>query len=107
MVRITFIGAEGGSHEVEVEAGLNVKDAALQNNVPGIDGDCGGACACATCHVYVDAAWAERVGGPASDMERDMLAFADDTEPTSRLGCQITLTETLDGLVLRLPLGQH
>jgi 2Fe-2S ferredoxin len=107
MVKLTFIGSGGTRHDVDADAGFTVKDAAIRNGVPGIDGDCGGACACATCHVYVDAEWRDKVGPPATDMERDMLTFADDANESSRLGCQISLTEALDGLVLRLPLGQH
>ena len=81
-------------------------EAAVKNSVPGIDADCGGACACATCHVYVDAAWTDKVG-ERGNLEESMLGFADTAEPTSRLACQIKLTDQLDGLVVRLPKAQH
>jgi 2Fe-2S ferredoxin len=77
-------------------------EAAIANTVPGIVAECGGACSCATCHVYVDDEWTEKVGGP-SEMEEDMLDFAFDVRPTSRLSCQIRLTDELDGLVLHVP----
>ena len=85
-----------------VAEGLSVMEGAIRNNVPGIDADCGGACACATCHVYVDDAWREIVGGP-SPMEEDMLDFGYDVRPNSRLSCQIKVTDELDGLVVRIP----
>jgi 2Fe-2S ferredoxin len=78
---------------------------AVRNDVPGIDAECGGACACATCHVYVDEAWRARVGA-ASDMERNMLEFAGDVRPDSRLSCQIRVTKELDGLVVQTPKSQ-
>jgi 2Fe-2S ferredoxin len=74
--------------------------------IPGIDADCGGACACATCHVYIDEAWRELVGGP-SDMEETMLDFAENVQPSSRLSCQIKVSDALDGLVLKMPKSQH
>jgi ferredoxin, 2Fe-2S len=80
--------------------------AATDNQVPGIDGDCGGNCACATCHVYVDADWLERTGG-RTDVEKDMLNCVQDLRSSSRLACQITLTDALDGLVVSLPEAQH
>ena len=94
-------------HEVDVDNGTTLMAAALDNDVPGIDGDCGGNCACATCHVFVDEAWRSRVGGPASDNESDLLGFADGANESSRLGCQVEVTDELDGIVVRLPLGQH
>ena len=77
-------------------------EAAIRHLVPGIEAECGGACACATCHVYVDEAWAAKTGEP-SPMEEDMLDFAFDVQPNSRLSCQIKVTEALDGLVVRTP----
>jgi 2Fe-2S ferredoxin len=85
---------------------MTVMEGAIKHNVPGIDADCGGACACATCHVYVDPAWAGRTGAP-SGMEQSMLDFANDVEDTSRLSCQIKVTPDLDGLVVRMPKSQH
>ena len=106
MPRITYIEFDGREHVVEVKSGLSVMEGAIRNNVPGIDADCGGACACATCHVYVDEAWTEKTGS-ASAMEESMLDFADAVEPNSRLSCQIRVTDELDGLVVRLPESQH
>ena len=102
MVKITFIDSEGTVRTVEGEVGATVMETAIRNDVPGIVAECGGACACATCHVYVDEAWSETVGPPSS-MEEDMLDFAFDVRPTSRLSCQIKVTEALDGLVVTTP----
>jgi 2Fe-2S ferredoxin len=106
MAKIKYIEFDGREHEVEVKAGLSVMEGAVKNNVPGIDADCGGACACATCHVYVDEAWADKTGS-ASAMEESMLDFADDVQPNSRLSCQIRVSDALDGLVVRMPQSQH
>ena len=106
MPKITYIEFDGREHAVEVKPGLSVMEGAIKNNVPGIDADCGGACACATCHVYVDVAWREKTG-TASAMEESMLDFAENVEPNSRLSCQIRVTEALDGLVVRMPESQH
>jgi 2Fe-2S ferredoxin len=78
----------------------------VKSNVPGIDADCGGACACATCHVYVDDAWLGKAGTPSA-MESSMLSFAENVESSSRLSCQIKITDALDGLTVRLPESQH
>uniref|UniRef100_UPI003529FEE4 2Fe-2S iron-sulfur cluster-binding protein n=1 Tax=Salmonella sp. M277 TaxID=3240303 RepID=UPI003529FEE4 len=75
--------------------------------IPGIDGDCGGAAACGTCHVFVDPVWIAKTGTPASSVEKEMLELTDNVAANSRLSCQIKLTPELDGLVLRMPLGQH
>lgn len=107
MPKITFISADGDARVVEIEPGLSVMEGAVQNLVRGIDGDCGGATACGTCHVHVDPAWMEKVGGPSSDMERQMLDLSDVKCSSSRLCCQIRVTDALDGLVLRMPEGQH
>jgi 2Fe-2S ferredoxin len=106
MPKVTFIEHNGNAHTVQAESGLSLMRAAVDNNVPGIDADCGGECACATCHVYVDAAWFARTG-EKSDMENSMLGFAAVTQDNSRLSCQITMTDALDGLVVSLPEGQH
>ncbi|CAN5387317.1 2Fe-2S iron-sulfur cluster-binding protein [soil metagenome] len=106
MPKITYIEHSGAEHVAEVKAGLSVMEGAVRNNVPGIDADCGGACACATCHVYVDPAWTEKAGKPSA-MEESMLDFAEQVEPNSRLSCQIRVTDTLDGLIVRLPENQH
>jgi 2Fe-2S ferredoxin len=102
MVKITYIEHNGTRHEVEAEPGMTVMEAAIKNDVPGIEAECGGACACATCHVYVDEAWTAIVG-PPSEMEEDMLDFAFDVKPTSRLSCQIKVRQELDGLVVSTP----
>ena len=108
MPKITFIEHNGTPHTVQATLGKSVMLAAVENNVPGIDADCGGECACATCHVYVDAAWLPIVGLPEpGSQEASMLSFAAVTQPDSRLSCQIKVTEALDGLVVRMPEGQH
>ena len=106
MAKITYIQFDGTETAVEVKAGLSVMEGAIKNNIPGIDADCGGACACATCHVYVDEAWREKTGTPSA-MEESMLDFAEDVRPESRLSCQIKVTDALDGLVVRLPESQR
>ena len=106
MPKITYIENNGAEHVIDVKSGLSVMEGAVKNNIPGIDADCGGACACATCHVYVDAAWTDKVGAKSA-MEESMLAFAEGVEPNSRLSCQIKVTDALDGLVVRMPESQH
>jgi ferredoxin, 2Fe-2S len=105
MPKITYIDHAGTARTVEGAVGATVMETALRNNVPGIDAECGGACACATCHVYIDDAWAEAVG-PAVDMEQDMLDFATDVRTSSRLCCQIRITPELDGLTVTTPARQ-
>jgi 2Fe-2S ferredoxin len=102
MPKITFIEKSGTEHVVDAEAGPSVMEAAIKNMVPGIDADCGGACACATCHVYVDDAWRDKVGKPSA-MEESMLDFAYEPKENSRLSCQIPVSDALDGLIVRLP----
>jgi ferredoxin, 2Fe-2S len=102
MTKITFTDSSGNARTVNAELGSTVMETALRNNIPGIEAECGGACACATCHVYVDEAWREKVGGP-SPMEEDMLDFGYEVRPSSRLSCQIKVTEELDGLVVSTP----
>jgi 2Fe-2S ferredoxin len=106
MPKVTFVGFTGGTHTVDVPVGTSLMHAAVDNRIPGIDGDCGGNCACATCHVYVDSQWSERVGG-RNPTEEEMLNAVDELRGNSRLACQITLTEALDGLVVSLPEAQH
>ncbi len=108
MPKITYIEHDGTEHPIDVAVGKSVMQGAVDNNVPGIDADCGGECACATCHVYVDAAWLDRIGSPVQgSQEASMLSFAAVTQPDSRLSCQLLVTDALDGLVLRMPEGQH
>ena len=102
MVKINFVDHNGETRSVDVDVGATVMEAAIRNAIPGIDAECGGACACATCHVYVDEAWRERVGDP-TPMEEDMLDFGYDIKPSSRLSCQIKVTEELEGLSLSTP----
>ncbi|MEL6297422.1 MAG: 2Fe-2S iron-sulfur cluster-binding protein [Pseudomonadota bacterium] len=102
MAKITFVQPDGTKTEVEAAEGTTVMEAGKLHAVPGIEAECGGACACATCHVYVDAAWAEKTGKP-SEMEEDMLDFAFDVRETSRLSCQIKVSDALDGLVVQVP----
>ena len=106
MPKITYIDASGQERQVEGKNGMTVMETAIKNNIPGIDADCGGACACATCHVYVDEAWQEKTG-KSSAMEESMLDFAENVEANSRLSCQIKVTDALDGLVVRMPESQH
>ncbi|MEO9615861.1 MAG: 2Fe-2S iron-sulfur cluster-binding protein [Nitratireductor sp.] len=102
MTKITYIAHDGTKFDVDAEDGSTVMENAIKNAVPGIEAECGGACACATCHVYVDEAWTEKVGEPEA-MEEDMLDFAYDVRPNSRLSCQITVRSELDGLVVTVP----
>jgi 2Fe-2S ferredoxin len=106
MAKITYIQFDGTETVIDVKPGLSVMEGAVKNNVRGIDADCGGACACATCHVFVDPAWLDKVG-QKSAMEESMLDFAENVEENSRLSCQIPVTEALDGLIVRLPESQH
>jgi 2Fe-2S ferredoxin len=102
MARITFIQPDGTEETVEAQLGMTVMEAAKMSLIEGIEAECGGACACATCHVYVGEGWRERTGAPG-EMEEDMLDFAFEVRPESRLSCQIRVTEVLDGLVVRIP----
>lgn len=103
MAKITYIEHNGTEHVVEVANGLTVMEGARDNNIPGIEADCGGACACSTCHVYVDPAWVEKLP-EKDDMEEDMLDFAFEPDPArSRLTCQLKVTDALDGLIVQMP----
>ena len=102
MAKITYIDPTGTARAIDAEIGSTVMETAIKNDVPGIEAECGGACACATCHVYVDEAWTAIVGEPEA-MEEDMLDFAYDVRPTSRLSCQIRVRDELDGLVVSIP----
>lgn len=102
MAKITYIEHNGAEHVVDVAEGLSVMEGARKNGIPGIDADCGGACACSTCHVYVDDAWKDRLP-ELEGMEDDMLDFAYERGGNSRLTCQIKVTSDLDGLVVRMP----
>ena len=106
MAKITYLEHNGTEHVVDVKPGLSVMEGAVKNNIPGIDADCGGACACATCHVYVDEAWRDKTG-ERSTMEVSMLDFAEGVRSNSRLACQIKVSEALDGLIVQMPESQH
>ncbi|MFT3930685.1 MAG: 2Fe-2S iron-sulfur cluster-binding protein [Spongiibacteraceae bacterium] len=105
MTRITYIEHSGAEHVLDIENGLSLMQAALNNSVRGIIGDCGGACSCATCHVYVDPAWLDKTG-PRSEAEESLLEEVCDVQTNSRLSCQIQVSPDLDGLVVRLPAKQ-
>ena len=105
MPKITYIEHNGKSHTLEVANGLSVMEGAVQNNIPGIDADCGGSCACATCHVYVDEKWFYKLSNKES-AEEDMLDMAFEPKQFSRLSCQLTVSDMLDGLVVKMPSKQ-
>ena len=105
MPKITYIEHNGKTHNVEVPNELSVMEGAIQNNIPGIDADCGGACACATCHIYVDEKWFNKLPNK-SEAEQDMLDMAIEPNKFSRLGCQITVNDDLDGMVVKMPSKQ-
>lgn len=106
MAKITYVEHDGTAHVVEVEVGATVMEGARRNSIPGIDANCGGACACSTCHAYIAADWIGRLP-PMDDMEEEMLSFAYQPDPErSRLTCQLPVTDALDGLVVHLPVRQ-
>ena len=102
MPKITYIEHSGKSHTVEVDNGLTVMEGAVQNNIPGIDADCGGGMACATCHVYVKEEWFDKIN-KKNEGEDDMLDQAFEPKKNSRLSCQINISEEINGLVVNLP----
>jgi 2Fe-2S ferredoxin len=106
MVKIVYIEHTGVEHQVDAPAGGSVMEAAVKNNLPGIEAECGGACSCATCHVFVDELWRDRTGA-ASPTEASMLEYAASAGEGSRLACQIRVTPDLEGLVVRLPACQY
>jgi 2Fe-2S ferredoxin len=105
MAKITYITHDNKEFVVDASNGTTVMENAIKNSVPGIEAECGGACACATCHVYVEDEWQAVTGSP-DVMEEDMLDFAWEAKPNSRLSCQIKVTDELDGLVVRIPARQ-
>jgi ferredoxin, 2Fe-2S len=106
MPKVTYVEFNGPAHVVDVPVGNKVMEGAVSNGIPGIEADCGGSCACATCHVYVDEAWRVRTGKMSAD-ERAMLECASDLKENSRLSCQMVVTEELDGLIVRMPKSQR
>lgn len=106
MPSVTFVAHDGASKTVEIASGFSAMNAAVNNGIEGILGDCGGSCSCCTCHVYVPEDW-RAVVGPASAEEEELLSIRDDAAENSRLACQITITEALDGMVLHMPAEQY
>jgi len=106
MARVTYIEQNGTEHCVELNNGISLMEGAVGNMIPGIDGDCGGLCACATCHIYVEADWLDRCGTP-EELETNILDFAFDVDANSRLACQIKVDDSLDGLIVRMPERQY
>lgn len=106
MATIRYINHDGTEHSVAVDNGLSLMDGARSANIPGIEAECGGACACATCHVYIDEAWQATIGAP-SEMEQSMLDFATDLEVGSRLSCQVKIDNQLEGMIVRIPKSQR
>ena len=102
MPKITYKDFQGGSKTIEIESGLTVMEGAIQNDIPGIDADCGGSMACATCHVYVDQQWIDKIP-KAEDAENDMIDMAFEPKKNSRLSCQIIVSEELNGLEITTP----
>lgn len=103
MPKVTYIESNGEEHEIDLPEGWSLMQGATVNGIEEIEGECGGSCGCATCHVYVDEAWIDRLP-PKEDLEEDMLeCTACDSAPNSRLSCQITVSEALDGLVVKMP----
>ncbi len=105
MATVTYISHDGTRKDVDVKVGQSIKDGAMNNLIPGIFAECGGACACATCHVYIADDWADKVGS-AEDIEKDMLDFAEDVKETSRLSCQVDMLDEWDGLIVHIPENQ-
>ena len=105
MAKITYVTHDNQIHTVEVKNGLTVMEGAVQNDIPGIDADCGGGMACATCHVYVKEDWFDKIP-PKEDGEEDMLDMAFEPKKNSRLSCQITISNELDGLIVNIPSKQ-
>lgn len=106
MVRIIYVEHGGAEHEVNAEPGVSLMEAAVKNGVVAIEGECGGACACATCHVFIPAEW-QAITGTITDDERDMLEFGVDVDDRSRLGCQIRITAEMDGITVLTPRSQR
>ena len=104
-MKITFVDTKGSEQVIDAPAGISLMEAAIKNGVQGIEADCGGACSCATCHVFIASAWMDKIP-PKEDMEDAMLECALDLRDESRLSCQILLTAALDGLVVELPSSQ-
>jgi len=105
MPKIIYIEFSGKEHQIEMPVGYSIMEGAIKNSIPGIDADCGGSCACATCHVYVDEKFIEKIP-KAKESEQDMIDFVTNPQKNSRLSCQIMITDELDGIVVRMPQKQ-
>ena len=105
MPKITYIEHSGKEHHIEMPVGFSIMEGAIKNSIPGIDADCGGSCACATCHVFVDEKFLSKIP-KAQESEHDMIDFIQDADKSSRLSCQIIITNDLDGIVVRMPKKQ-
>ncbi|RDV02037.1 2Fe-2S iron-sulfur cluster-binding protein [Undibacter mobilis] len=105
MPTLTFIDSTGRHRQVDSDAGLSLMEVARRNDIPEIIAECGGQCACATCHVYVEPEWLSKTG-PISELEQDLLNFSEDVRPTSRLSCQVQVTDELDGIIVHTPSKQ-
>ena len=106
MPKVIFIDYQGSQQSVDAQVDQSLMEAAVDNDVAGIDADCGGACACATCHVYIDQDWVAKVGQP-EDIEAEMLSVAEEVQENSRLSCQVMLTEEMDGIIVTTPESQY
>ena len=107
MPKITFVDADGTRHEVEAKAGVSIMENAISNNIDGIEAECGGSCMCATCHCFIEDEYSANIPAMESD-EDEMLGFAaEERRPTSRLSCQVQMTDELDGIVVNLPAEQN
>lgn len=106
MTRVTFITHDGEQYDIDAEDGQSLMTAAVDNDVPGIDADCGGSCACATCHVFIESVWTDKTN-EQDEMEQSMLELADDKQDNSRLSCQISISPALEGLTVRIPENQY
>lgn len=102
MPKVTYIEYSGKEHNIDVPVGYSIMEGAIKNSIPGIDADCGGSCACATCHIYVDDKYLDKIPA-AQEAEKDMLDFVNDVNNTSRLSCQIMMNNDLDGIVVKMP----
>ena len=102
MPKIIYIEFSGKEHHIEMPVGYSIMEGAVKNSIPGIDADCGGSCACATCHVYVDEKFIKKIP-KAKESEQDMIDFAVNPKNNSRLSCQLMITDELDGIVVRMP----
>jgi 2Fe-2S ferredoxin len=105
MPKVIYIEYSGKEHQIDLPIGFSIMEGAIKNSIPGVDADCGGSCACATCHVYVDEKYLSKIP-TAQEAEKDMLDFVNETNNSSRLSCQIMMNNELDGIIVRMPKKQ-